>query len=139
MNSVQMIGNLTKDVELRHTQTGKAVAKFTVAVNQKYRTPTGEEREISDFIPVVIWGTQADAAAQELHKGSRVWVMGKYKTRSYEAQDGAKKYITEVVADIVAKPLGVKQQTQNGGGGFSRFGAPQTPQTQAYQQEDIPF
>lgn len=142
MNSVQMIGNLTKDVELRHTQTGKSVAKFTVAVNRTIKGQNGEERQIADYIQVVAWGYLADAAPQELHKGSRVYVEGRYTTRSYEAQDGMKKYITEVIANFIAKPIGAaKQQTQNGGGSFSQFGAPQAPAytAPAYTQEDIPF
>ncbi len=142
MNSVEMIGNLTKDVELRHTQTGKSVAKFTVAVNRTIKGQNGEERQIADYIPVVAWGYLADAAPQELHKGSLVYVEGRFTTRSYEAQDGTKRYTTEVVANIIAKPIGAaKQQSQNGGGSFSRFGAPQATgyTAPAYTQEDIPF
>lgn len=141
MNSVQVIENLTKDVVLRQTKTGKAVATMTVAVNRKVMTATGEERQIADYIPVVAWGWLGDAAAQELQKGSRVYVEGRFTTRSYEAQDGTKKYVTEVIANAIAKMLGGTKQAQNGGGSFSQFGAPQASgyQAPAYQQEDIPF
>ena len=126
MNTVQIRGNLTKDVDLKHTQTGKAVAKFTVAASRTIEA-NGEKKELTDYIPVVVWGGLAESVAAELKKGSAAVVVGRYTSRSYEAQDGTKKYITEVVAETVAKPIyAAKQNTQ---GGFSRFGAP----------EDIPF
>lgn len=139
MNTVQILGNLTRDPQVRMTKTGKAVASFSVAVNRKIATPDGAEKEAADYINVTAWGTLAEAAGNELRKGSRVFVEGRYSTRTYEAQDGTKKYMTEVVANCIAKPLQTKQAERNPHA-FDRFGEP--PQRQYAQGsfgEDIPF
>lgn len=96
MNNVVLIGRLTKDPELRYTGTGKAVASFTVAINRGF----GKDNE-ADFIPVVVWEKQAENCANYLSKGREVGVMGRIQTRSYENQNGEKKYVTEVVATTV--------------------------------------
>ena len=106
MNSVQLIGNLARDPQLRATKTGRAVASFTVAVNRSYTTPQGEQKELTDWINVVAWGNLAEAVGSQLKKGSRVFVEGRYSTRSYDTSDGQKRYVTEVTANIVALPLG---------------------------------
>ncbi len=126
MNQVQIIGNLTKDVELKRTQSGKAFARFTVAASRTIET-NGEKKELTDFIPVVAWGFWAEGAAARLKKGSRAIVQGRYTSRSYEAQDGSKRYVTEVAADFIGEPVSAPKQSA---GGFSQFGTP---------QEDIPF
>jgi single-strand DNA-binding protein len=97
MNKVVLIGRLTKDPELRFTPgTGSAVTTLTLAVD-RYNTKTGQKE--ADFIPVVIWGKQAESAANYLSKGSQAAISGRIQTRSYEAKDGTKRYVTEVVAD----------------------------------------
>jgi single-strand DNA-binding protein len=97
MNKVVLIGRLTKDPELRFTPgTGSAVTTLTLAVD-KYNTKTGQRE--ADFIPVVIWGKQAESAANYLSKGSQTAISGRIQTRSYDAKDGTKRYVTEVVAD----------------------------------------
>lgn len=112
MNSVQILGNLTRDPQIRATKTGKSVASFSVAVSRTFVTPQGEQREMTDFINVVAWGYLADAVGNQLRKGSRVFVEGRYTTRSYEGQDGVKRYITEVIANLIAQPLGSNRQSQ---------------------------
>lgn len=112
MNSVQILGNLTRDPQIRATKTGKSVASFSVAVSRTFVTPQGEQREMTDFINVVAWGYLADAVGNQLRKGSRVFVEGRYTTRSYEGQDGVKRYVTEVIANLVAQPLGSNRQSQ---------------------------
>jgi len=90
------IGRLIKDCELAFTQgKGTAVAKFTIAVDDGFG-----DKKTTDFIPVVVWGKQGEAVANYTHKGSKVRVTGKIKTRSYDAKDGSKRYVTEVVADM---------------------------------------
>jgi len=95
MNNATLIGRLTKDLELRFTQSGKAVASGTMAVNRI------KKDDPADFIPIVIWGTQAENAAKYLAKGSKLAVAGRIQTRNYEANDGHKVYVTEVVASDV--------------------------------------
>lgn len=144
MNSVQIMGNLTRDPQVRYTQTGRAVASFSVAVNRNYTAPNGEQKQLTDFVNVVAWGPLAEAAGAQLKKATRVLVDGRYSTRSYEAQDGQKRYVTEVTANVIALPLQTKKaeesysQPPQGNvqtGNFQRFGA----QTPSYDQEDIPF
>ena len=133
MNSVQILGNVTREPELRATKTGKAVARFTVAVSRSYMTQTGEKKELTDFINVVAWGTLAEAVGNQLKKGTRTFVEGRYATRSYEAQDGSRRYVTEVVANLIAGPLDTRQDTQHAD--FSQFGTvedePPTPKNQS--------
>lgn len=131
MNSVSIMGNLTRDVQLRETNGGKAVASFSVAVNRTYTTQSGEQKELTDFVNVVAWGALAEAAADQLAKGTRVYVEGRYSTRSYETSSGDKRYVTEVTANVIALPLGTHEKRSSGGSsGFARFGQP---------NEDIPF
>lgn len=97
MNKVVLIGRLTKDPELRYTPgTGAAVTTLTLAVD-RYNTKTGQNE--ADFIPVVIWGKQAESTANYMSKGSQVAISGRIQTRSYDTKDGTKRYVTEVVAD----------------------------------------
>jgi single-strand DNA-binding protein len=100
MNKCILIGNLTKDPDLRTLpSTGTSVCNFTVAVTRRFANQQGE-REV-DFIPVVVWRTQAENCAKYLRKGSQVAVWGSIQTRTYEAQDKTRRYITEVVAEEV--------------------------------------
>lgn len=102
MNQVVIIGNLTKDPEVRETNTGKKVCKFTVAVNEHRMNPnSGEYEDIASYIPVVVWGKQADSCGLYLRKGSKAAVNGRIKTGSYTKQDGTKVYTTDVVANTV--------------------------------------
>ena len=95
MNKAVLAGRLTKDVDLRFTTEGKAVANFTLAVNRFY------DREKADFIPVVVWGKTAENCDRYVGKGSRVAISGRIQTRSYEDKNGITRYITEIVADEV--------------------------------------
>ncbi|WP_428817132.1 single-stranded DNA-binding protein [Clostridium butyricum] len=97
MNKVVLIGRLTKDPELRFTPgSGAAVTTLTLAVD-RYNPKTNQNE--ADFIPIVIWGKQAENTANYMSKGGQVAISGKIQTRSYDAKDGTKRYITEVVAD----------------------------------------
>jgi len=98
LNKVVLIGRLTKDPDLRYTQSGVAVATFFLAVNRNFTNSQGERE--ADFIPVVVWRAQAENCAKYLNKGRLVAVAGRIQTRSYE-QDGQRRYTTEVVADEV--------------------------------------
>ena len=119
-NSVFLKGNLARDPEIKVTQGGKTFARFTVVTNDKYLS-NGEQKENTSYVPIVAWGETAEAVGNELKKGSSVMVEGRYTSRSYEGNDGQKKYITEVTANVVASVLGGKHQ-QKQTDNFSQFG-----------------
>lgn len=99
MNKVVLIGRTTADPQLRFTPgTGKPVASFTLAVDRRYKK---EGQQEADFIPIVVWGKIAENTANYVTKGKLVGVSGRIQTRSYDAKDGTKRYVTEVVADEV--------------------------------------
>ena len=99
LNRVVLVGRLTKDPELRYTPSGKAVASFTLAVDRPFRNANGERE--ADFINIVVWGAQAESCANYLTKGKLSAVDGRLQIRSYDGQDGQKRWITEVIADNV--------------------------------------
>lgn len=105
MNQVQLLGNLARDAELRFTQSGKAVATFTVAATNTYvDSATNETKEQTAFINCVAWGKTGEAVGN-CKKGERLLVNGRIQTRSYDTQDGQKRYVTEVVAGFVGVSL----------------------------------
>ena len=99
MNKVILIGRLTKDPELRTIASGNATTSFTIAVNRNFTNQNGERE--ADFINCVAWRKQAENIAKYCTKGSQVAVEGRIQTRNYDAQDGTKRYVTEVIADNV--------------------------------------
>ncbi len=101
LNKAFLFGNLTRDPELRALPSGMNVASFSVATNRVFRDRDGKKQEQTDFHNVVVFGRQADTAAQYLKKGSSVFVEGRIQTRSWDGKDGEKKYRTEIVADRV--------------------------------------
>ena len=99
MNKVILIGRLTRDPELRYTSSNIPSATFSLAVDRTFTNQSGERE--ADFINIVVWRKQAENVKNYLTKGSQVAVEGRIQTRSYDAQDGTKRYVTEVVADNV--------------------------------------
>ena len=97
MNKIILLGRLTKDSEVRYTQSGKVVTQFTLAVDRPFAAADGKKE--ADFIPVVIWGKSAELAGNSLGKGQRVLVEGRVQIRNYDANDGSKRWVTEVIAD----------------------------------------
>lgn len=104
MNTVQILGNLTRDPEVRYTQSGKAVATFNVAASNTYIDSNNETKEQTAFINCVAWGKRGESIGN-LRKGNRAFVEGRLQTRSYETADGQKRYVTEVVANFVGTSL----------------------------------
>ena len=100
-NKVLLMGNLTKDPELRYTPQGTAVANLRLAVNRKYRTKDQELKEEVCFITAVVWSKQAETCNQYLHKGSGLFVEGRLQSRSWEDNTGAKRSVIEVRAERV--------------------------------------
>jgi single-strand DNA-binding protein len=96
-----LIGNVGKDPEMRYTANGNAVTSFSIAVNRNFQGSDGERREETDWFDIVTWNKLAEICSQYLQKGSQAFVEGRLHTRSWEGQDGQKRYKTEVVAQTV--------------------------------------
>ena len=145
MNKVTLIGRLTKDPELKFTPgAGTAVATFTVAVDR--RLPNKDGQREADFIPIVVWGKQAENTANYMSKGKLIAIAGRIQTRSYDAKDGTKRYVTEIVAEEVQfldrgnGTKGSDNYSSGSEGGFksntsSDYGDDMTP----VDDGDIPF
>jgi single-strand DNA-binding protein len=140
LNKVMLIGNVGKDPEMRYTANGKAVTTFTIAVNRNFQGTDGERREETDWFDIVTWEKLAELCSQFLQKGRQAYVEGRLHTRSWEGQDGQKKYRTEVVAQTVLF-LG------SAGGGGERGGGSRMPEQQydeapvgaGVDPDDLPF
>lgn len=98
LNKVMLIGNLTRDPELRYIPNGSAVASFTMAMNRVYKLQSGEKKEEVSFVRVVVWGRMAEVCGEYLTKGSPVFVEGRLQSRSWDGPDGQKRNALEVIA-----------------------------------------
>jgi single-strand DNA-binding protein len=101
LNKVFLIGNLTRDPELRYIPSGTAVSTFTVASNRAYKLASGEKKEEACFVRVVAWARQAELVSEYLSKGSPIFVEGRLASRSWETPDGQKRSMIEVVAQNI--------------------------------------
>ena len=121
-----------RDPEVRYTQTGKAVASFTLAVNRRFSS--SDAQQTADFIPIVVWDKLAEVCGNNLVKGSQVLIEGRIQIRSYDAQDGSKRYVTEVIAHEIefmgSKPINNVQTPPQA----KSFGSEEVP-----CDEEIPF
>ena len=113
VNKVILIGNLGKDPEVRFTETGSAVANFSIATSEQWNDRDGKRQERTEWHNIVVWGKQAETCGQYLAKGRQVYVEGSIRTRSYDDKTGTKRYVTEIVA----------QRIRFLGGGGGRHGA----------------
>lgn len=145
LNRVILIGRLTRDPELRFTQSGIAVCTFSLAVDRNYKNASGERE--TDFIDIVVWRQQGENCANYLSKGKLAAVDGQLRVRSYETQDGQKRRVYEVVADNV-RFLSPKEGGSASGGsyGASGHGDPPAPAEPPFEgsgdmvgDEDLPF
>ena len=129
MNTVQLLGRLTKDPDVKYTQNGKCVASFTLAVNRPFKGPDGKVE--ADFIPVILWGKVAEIVGNFVSRGQRLLVEGRLQVRSYDAKDGSKRYVTEVIGNNIE----FIEKKDNGGnsGGFEDMGQPLP------YEDEIPF
>ncbi len=101
LNHVVLIGNLTDDPELRYTQNGMARARFSIAVNRRWRDRDGNLQEETTFVPIVVWGQQAETCVNFLSKGSMVAIEGRLRIDTYQTEEGERRKVTEVVARTV--------------------------------------
>jgi len=111
-NKAFLMGNLTRDPELRYLPNGTAVTTFTVASNRIYKLQTGEKKQEVTFMRIVVWGRRAETCGEYLNKGSLVFVEGRLQSRTWEGQDGQKRSTVEIIADNVqflGRPKGQEQ------------------------------
>ena len=120
INKIVLTGNLTKDPDVKYTQSGKAVAMFSIAVNDGF----GDNQK-TYYPNIVVWGKTAETVGNNLVKGSKVGVVGKLTTRSYDNSAGQKVYVTEVVADMY--------------GGIEFLGSKKQSQSNPMEDEEVPF
>ena len=139
LNKVLLIGNLTRDPELRYVPSGTAVATFTLAVNRVYKGQDGEKKEEASFIRVVVWGRRAEVCGEYLAKGSPVFVEGRIQSRNWETQDGQKRSTVEVIADNVQFLRGASGQgtAEQSGRQASSQGTPREEIDSINLNEDI--
>ncbi len=144
LNKIFILGNLTRDPEMRQTPTGKNVANFGVATNRMWTDPTGNKQTQTEFHNVVVWGRLAEIASQYLAKGRLVFIEGRISTSSWQDQQGQKKYRTEIVAENMqlgprpnAAPMGSPaSQSKNNS---EDMALPEVQLDEEIKVENIPF
>ena len=132
MNKVILIGNLTKDPEISTTSNGVSVCRFALAVTRRYTNANGDRE--ADFINIVVWRALADNCHKFLKKGSKAAVVGTLQSRMYDATDGTKRYVTEVVADEVEFI-----STKNFEGADTRKDEEEVTKLEPIDDNDLPF
>lgn len=137
MNKVFLIGNLTRDPEIRSTQSGVAVCNFSIAVNRRFRNPQTGQQE-TDFLNIVAWRQLAELCSKYLAKGRKVAVAGSIQTRTYEAKDGSKRTAWDIVADEVEFLTTQNQQssTQSAPGAYTTAASKDSGTIYAPQQHN---
>ena len=140
VNKVILVGNLGQDPEIRYMPNGGAVANLTLATSESWRDKqSGEQKEVTEWHRVVLFGKLAEVAGEYLRKGSQVYIEGQLRTRKWQDQGGQDRYTTEVVVNVggTMQMLGGRQQASNNAGNQSNnssWGQPQQPQPQSGQQ-----
>ncbi|MEA1937034.1 MAG: single-stranded DNA-binding protein [Patescibacteria group bacterium] len=141
-NKAIVVGNVTRDPEIRTTPSGQNVASIGVATNRVWNTASGEKQEKTEFHNIVAWGKLAEICGQYLTKGQLVLFEGRMETRSWEGQDGVKKYKTEIIAENMQ--MGPRTRSQENSGGSYQNPVEKknenasSPQTEAPKQQPAP-
>jgi single-strand DNA-binding protein len=145
---VTLIGNLGRDPEMRYTPDGRPVTQFSMAVNRSSKNQAGEWVEETEWFRITVWGNQAERAAENLRKGGKVYVEGRFRTREWEGQDGAKRTALEVTADQIVN-LERRSRDDAGDASFEAAGAagataaprvsPQRAPQNDSDLDDLPF
>lgn len=140
VNRVILIGNLGKDPEVRTFESGAIKTTITVATSESYKTKTGEKVENTEWHNVVLWRGLAEVAEKYLKKGSKVYIEGKLRYRSYEDKEGNKKYITEIEADNMVMLDGRSNRQEEGYSNTgSQFQETVPPVKEDAEPDDLPF
>ena len=143
MNKVILIGNLANDPEARTTQSGISQSTFRIAVQRRFANQQGVRE--TDFFPVVAWRQTAELCNRYLSKGRRVAIEGSIQTRSYDAADGSKRYVTEIIAEnieFLSSRNDGSQPNRDGGSAYVAPAQPAAPASNAvteYNDDDVPF
>ncbi|MPW26419.1 single-stranded DNA-binding protein [Alkalibaculum sp. M08DMB] len=132
MNKVMLVGRLTKAPELRYTSQGSPVAGFTLAIDRRGKK---DQKKQADYISVIVWGSMGENSSKYLHKGSQAAIFGRLQTRSYNANDGTKRYVVEVVAEEVQFLDSKKESDKSSSEGFGTPLDDFTP----IEDDDLPF
>ena len=133
LNKVMLIGNITRDPEIRQTGTGKSVASFAIATNMVWQDASGNKQERAEFTNVVAWGKLADICGRYLKKGGKVYVEGRLQTREWTGKDGIKRYTTEVVMENM-----IMLDSRSGGAPFTP-NTPSAPIGNSNNSEEISY
>lgn len=145
LNRVFLIGRLTKDPDIRQTTNGTPVANFTIAINRRFRSPTGEVKEETTYVGIVAWQKLADLCRQFLAKGRAVLVEGKLQNRSWETEDGQKRSTLEVRADRIEflereyRPESAMPQAEPGEPSAPAEAYPEPQPDNGKSDDDLPF
>lgn len=144
LNKAMIIGNVTRDPEVKTTPSGQSVTSFSVATNRVWTNAQGQKQEAVEYHNIVAWGKLAEICGQYLNKGKKIYVEGRLQTRDWQGQDGVKRYKTEIVAENMI-------MLDRGGAGGGQSGAQPTsqpaeeqgpaeePQEEEIKVENIPF
>lgn len=135
LNQVTLMGNLTRDPELRQTPSGQSVCSFSLALNRSYKDQSGEWQEATDYIDVVAWGPLGERVSQYLSKGRRCLVQGRLQSRSWE-QEGQKRSKVEVLASDVTF-LDSREGGESGGSSYNGGGSSSAPAPSKGKQDDV--
>lgn len=135
INKVILVGNLGKDPEIRVIESGRKVANFSLATTETYKDKNGERVDQTEWHNIVFWGPIADVIEKYLKKGSRIYVEGKIRTRSYDDKEGVKKYITEIMGREMLMLDGRPSSESNG----ARTAEPVGQSLVAEESDDLPF
>ncbi len=143
INKAILVGNVGKDPDIRHLDSGVAVATFPLATSETYVAKSGEKVSTTEWHNIVLWRGLADVAEKYVRKGKQLYIEGRIRTRSYEDKDGQKKYITEIYGDVM-KMLGSREQSVPGPvevPSKTEFKSPETeePDFVNGSDDDLPF
>lgn len=140
LNKVMLIGNLGKDPEVRHTASGMAVATFSIATSERFKSKqTNEWEEKTEWHNIVLWSKLAETAGQYLSKGKTVYIEGRLQTRKWQDRDGNTRYTTEIVGDTMKMLSPKGEGTRSGGDSSYEPSGGGSYEEPPFQDDDIPF
>lgn len=141
LNKAQLIGRVTQEIELKTTPNGQNVTNFSVATNRSWTDSTGAKQESAEFHNVVLWSKLAEIAGQYVKKGQKVFIEGRLQTRSWEGEDGKKRYTTEIVGEnlIMLDSAGAKSTNSTQNTQKQETSSQNTNSDEEVSVEDIPF
>jgi len=135
---VILIGNLGKDPEVKYLENNVAVAKFSLATNETWKDKSGTKKEHTEWHNVVLWRGLAEISEKYLHKGDRVYIEGRLRTRNWDDKDGIKRYTTDVIADNMTM-LTVRRDDDVSSGGSDQASQSPDMETTDNKSDDLPF